>query len=118
MIKLGKSITKEALEAMSRNTIVEGGAVNADVLKAFDDTLALKLVSMKNATLKKAVADAVKDDALEKLLQANVAQVPAIVEQSLQKISKDMGIAVSTPVNQPAARPAYTPSPPRSYGGK
>lgn len=113
LIKLRKSITPDALAAMSRNTIVEGGAVNAEVLKAFQKLLNERLEKISNEPLRKAVEEAVREQALEKLLTATPKQVKKIVDDSFNDITKALGATPKKP-RAPRKRTAT----PRYYGGK
>lgn len=112
-IYLKKSITPEALAAMSRNTMVDGGAIEANVMEKFTKVLQERLDKIPNATLRKAIDESVRENSIDKLVKADVSQVEKIVDDSFNEITKALGIAPKAP----PAPPAYTP-PPRTYGGK
>jgi hypothetical protein len=114
-IKLKKSLTDEALAAMSRNTMVDGGAVDKDVMAQFEKVLKERLDKIPNATLKKAIDESVRETATDKLMKATPAQVTKIVDDAFDDITKQLGIKPAPP--PPPPQPTYTP-PPRSYGGK
>lgn len=114
-IYLKKTITPEALAAMSRNTIVEGGAIDADVMTKFNKVLADRLAKIPNATLKKAVEESIRETATNQLVKATPSTVEKIVDDSFAEITKALGIAPPKPA--PAPEPAWTP-PPRRSGGK
>lgn len=114
IIRLKKSITPEALAAMSRNTMVDGGAVDKDVMEKFLKLLKERLDKIPNETLKKAVEEAVREKAMGKLMTATPKEVDKIVKDSFDEINKSLGAAPKKP-RAPRKKPA-----PRypSYGGK
>ena len=114
MIQLGKKLTPEALAAMTRNTIVEGGAINADVMSEFERQLKERLDKIPGAALKKAISDSVRETATKSLVDAEEWQVKTIVDKSFNEITQALGMRAPP---EPA-RPAYTPAPRSSYGGK
>lgn len=111
IINLKKSLTDEALAAMSRNTMVDGGAIQPDVMQKFNQELKSRLDRIPNNTLKKAIEESVRENATEKLMKASVSQVPAIVETAFDDITKQLGFKKEPPPPPPAP-------PPQRYGGK
>jgi hypothetical protein len=116
MIQLNKKLTPEALEAMSRNTIVQGGAIDNDVMSEFERLLKERLDKVPGGALKKAIGDSVRETATKSLLNAKEAQVKKIVDKSFNDILESMGMRAPEPPREP---PAFAPPPRRSsFGGK
>ena len=117
MIQLGKKLTPEALEAMSRNTIVQGGAIDNDVMSEFERLLKERLDKVPGGALKKAIGDSVRETATKSLLNAKESQVKKIVDKSFNDILESMGMRAPPAAAEPA--PSFAPAPRRSsFGGK
>ncbi len=113
IINLKKSLTPEALAAMSRNTMVDGGGVNREVMEKFQQLLDERLAKIPNDNLKKAVEETVRQNATDKLMHATPKQVDKIVRDSFNEISKSIAAPAPKPKKKRKPRVSYP-----SWGGK
>ena len=116
LIRLKKTLTEEALTAMSRNTLIDGGGVDKEVMDKFLKLLGERLEKIPNENLKKAIEEAVREKAMEKLMTATVKDVDKIVKGAFDDISKALGLAPKKP-RAPRKKPASS-YPSWGYGGK
>ncbi len=113
LINLKKTLTDEALAAMSRNTMVDGGAINTDVMQRFNQEMKTRLDKIPNAVLKTAIEQSIRENTTNTLMKATVSQVPKIVEDAFDAITEQLGIKKAPP-------PPPPPPPPKrsTWGGK
>jgi hypothetical protein len=117
LIKLKKTLTEEALTAMSRNTLIDGGGIDKEVMEKFLKLLAERLEKIPNENLKRAIDESVREKAMEKLMTATVKDVDKIVKGAFDDIVQALGVAPKKP-RAPRKKPAAPRSPSWGYGGK